>query len=200
MASQYYYFTDFFEALERWGFMDVLLPFLLVFTVIFAILQKIRLFGQHTKNFNAVIALCIALIVVIPHVTDSYPSENWDPVVVMNKALPTVSILILAILMMLVLIGLFGGEAEWMGGSLSAWIAIISLVLIILVFGGSAGWWGDSWDNIVDFFGEEAVSLVVMVLVFAIIVAWITSGGEGERKAGALSAFGKSFQEAFKKQ
>ena len=35
---------EFIITLDRWGLTDVLLPFLLVFTVVYAILQKAKIF------------------------------------------------------------------------------------------------------------------------------------------------------------
>src|SRR3989344_3262761 len=52
--------------LEDLGLTDVLLPFLLIFTIVFAVLQKTEMFGKTGKNFNVMIALILALGVVIP--------------------------------------------------------------------------------------------------------------------------------------
>ena len=87
---------DFIRWLDDVGVRDVMLPFLLIFTIFFAILQKTKVLGEGKKNMNLAVALVIALIVVIPHVTNDYPSEDVDPVAIMNKALPNVSIVLIA--------------------------------------------------------------------------------------------------------
>ena len=50
------------------GVLDVVLPFLLVFTVTYAILDRTRVLGERDggprKNYNATVAVCIALISV----------------------------------------------------------------------------------------------------------------------------------------
>lgn len=166
---------NFVEDLESWGLTDVMLPFLLIFTILFAILQKTRLLGDNKKNLNVIISLVIGLMVVIPHILGTYPSEEWDPVFIMNRALPTVSLIIIAIIMMLILIGIFGGEARFLGGALPGFISFVSLILIILIFGGSAGWWPGFWDWLIDVVGTDAVALIVIILVFGIIIAFITS-------------------------
>lgn len=180
MPTNAYNLENFIETLESWGLTDVMLPFLLIFVVLFAILQKTRILGDEKKNMNMIIALVISLIVVIPHVLGNYPSENWDPVIIMNKALPVVSILVIAIIMLLILVGIFGGEARLMGVALPGWISFLSLALIILIFGGAAGWWV-GWDWFTNFFGTDAVALVIIILVFGIIIAFITSE-PGERE------------------
>ncbi len=195
MVNRAYNLEEFIEILESWGLTDVMLPFLLIFVVIFALMAKTRIFGEDKKKYNLVVALVIALLVVIPHVLNYYPPEA-DVVEIMNRALPQVSVIAVAVIMLLILIGLFGGEAKWMGSSLSGWIAIVSFIIILIVFGGAAGWWGD-WSWFYNFFGVETVAVIVMILVFAIIVWWITRGEGKEKEANALSQLGKWVGEMF---
>ena len=69
MASAFREVIEFFQDI---GLYDVVLPFLLVFTIVFAILEKTRVFGtekiegnEYTKkNLNAVTAFVIAFFVV----------------------------------------------------------------------------------------------------------------------------------------
>jgi len=195
MASYAYNLEEFIRILESWGLTDVLLPFLLIFVVMYAILTKTRVLGEGKRRFNSVVSLVIALMVVIPHVLGIYPPEA-DIVEIMNKAIPNVSIIVIAILMLLVLVGILGGERNWMGGSLSGWMAILAFILIVIIFGAAAGWWrGWTWFH--NFFGADTVAIIVMLLVFAVIVWWITKGEGAEEQQGALSRLGKSFQDFF---
>ncbi len=195
MASRAYNLNEFIKILDSWGLTDVMLPFLLIFVIMFALLTKTRVLGEDKKRFNAVIALVIALVVVIPHVLGIYPAGG-DVVEIMNRALPQVSIIAVAVVMLLILIGLFGGEAKWMGSSLSGWIAIVSFIIILIIFGGAAGWWGTwSWFN--DLFGEETVAIIVMLLVFAVIIWWITRGEGSEKESNVMGNLGKWVGEAF---
>jgi hypothetical protein len=197
MVSGNYNFEVFIERLYDLGIVDVILPFLLVFVIIFGLLSKTRIFGDDKKKFNLIIALVIGLSVVIPHVLNMYPSENADVVNIMNKSLPQVSLIAVAVVMLLILIGLFGGEAKWMGSSLSGWIAIAAFATIVIIFGGSAGWW-QNWNWFYDFFGEDTVAVVIMILVFAVIVWWITSGeGKDKDRSNAFSALGQWVGNAF---
>ncbi|MBM3199831.1 hypothetical protein FJZ53_02750, partial [Candidatus Woesearchaeota archaeon] len=55
------------EFLKEFGFFDVVLPFLLVFTIVFAVLEKTKIFGggkESKKNINAMIAFVFALFFV----------------------------------------------------------------------------------------------------------------------------------------
>src|SRR3989338_5146073 len=195
MAFRGYNLQDFVMILESWGLTDVMLPFLLIFVIIFAVLQKARILGEDKKKFNVIIALVMGLLVVITHVLNYYP-PNGDPVDIMNQALPQVSLIAVAVIMLLILIGLFGGESKWMGSSLSGWIAIAAFIVVLIIFGGAAGWWA-SWDWFYGTFGTETVAVVVMVLVFAIIIWWITRGEGKEKEANTLANLGKWVGEAF---
>lgn len=195
MVSRAYNLEEFIRILDSWGLTDVMLPFLLIFVVIFALMAKTRILGEDKKKYNLVVALVIALLVVIPHVLNYYPDEA-DVVEIMNQALPQVSLIAVAVIMLLILVGLFGGEAKWMGSSLSGWIAIVAFITILIIFGGAAGWWYD-WNWFYNFFGVETVAIIVMILVFAIIVWWVTRGEGKEKEANALSQLGKWVGEMF---
>src|SRR3989338_8683840 len=58
--------------LDKIGVYDVILPFLLVFTIVFAILEKTKILGSEKidgkehpkKNINAMVAFVIAFLVI----------------------------------------------------------------------------------------------------------------------------------------
>ena len=164
-----YELTGFIEALESFGVADVLLPFILIFTIVFAVMQRTKILGEDKKNFNVIIALVMALSVVIPHVLGTYPS-GYDVVEIINTVLPQVSLIALAFLLVLMLAGIVGGEI--MGKSLSGFFVIISIIAIAVIFGGSLGWWESGWFY--NIFGEEAIALLTMILVFGLIIWFIT--------------------------
>ncbi|MBI2576349.1 hypothetical protein HYV84_03975 [Candidatus Woesearchaeota archaeon] len=193
MVSRAFNLEEFVRILDSWGLTDVMLPFLLIFVVIFAILQKAKIFGDEKKKFNLVFALVVALLVVVPHVLNVYPPQA-DVVEIINKALPQISIFAVAIVMLLILIGLFGGEAKWASGSLSGWVAIIAFLVVLIIFGNAAGWW-TTWSWLDTFLGQETVAIIVMILVFAIIVWWIT--GVDKENESPVSKFGKAVGELF---
>ena len=88
-------YSNLISYFQQYGVLDFLLPFLLVFTIIFAILQRTEILGKDKKNFNVVIALVLALLFIVPHMTGSYPL-GYDPVQVINEALPSISLVAIA--------------------------------------------------------------------------------------------------------
>ena len=178
-------FVQLFRTLESYGLTDALLPFLLIFTIMFAMLQKTRILGAGKKNFNVMVAFIVAAMVVIPHITGSYPGR-YDLVNILNQALPDVSIVVVAVVMALLLIGLFGGEAKWMGGSLSGGVALVAFGIIVYFFGGAAGW----WRNItIKWWGQDSITLVIVILVFAIVIWYVTKEDSPADQASKVMNF-----------
>ena len=184
--SNFYNLQDFFRAAERWGLTDVILPFLLIFIIYFAILEKSKVLGNDKKNLNIGVSLVIGLTVIIPHIMGYYPPGS-DVVDIMNKALPSVSIVVVAIIMLLVLLGIFGGDANMMGIKMGNWVAVIALVIIIWIFGGAAGWWGQRAGMWNRFFGSDIVAIIIILLVFGLIIAFVTGEGDDDKQKGYMS-------------
>ena len=168
--------------LEGVGLTDAIIPFLLIFTVIFAVFQKTKIFGNNRKNMNVMFSLVVSLLAVVPHAMGRYPA-NANPIAIMNKALPNISVLVVAIVMVLLLIGIFGGEASWIGGTFSGVIAILSFGAVLYFFGAAAGW----WKNLhIGWWHHDVTIAVIVVLVFGIIIWFITKDESSSQQAGAL--------------
>lgn len=174
-------FADVIKMLENYGLLDVLLPFLLIFTIAFAVLQKSNILGDSKKPFNKVIALVLALAVIVPHVMDRYP-PGADVVVIINSSLPNVSLLMVAGMMVLLLIGVFGKDVNIAGTGLDGIVTFAAIVSVILIFMGSAGWLGAPPSWLSWLFDEETLSLVIILLAFGLIVSFITREEEPEKK------------------
>jgi len=165
--------------LQDLGVLDVILPFILVFTIVFATLQKTKILGEDEnkkprKNFNAVIALVMGLAVVIPHVIGSYPSPDSDIVNIINSALPNVSAVLIAVIMLLLIIGVFGNKVDIAGSTLSGWVVIFAIVATVFIFGNAANWFRQLPDWLQFLNNSDTQSLIVVILVFAIIIWFIT--------------------------
>lgn len=176
-------------SLYNMGVLDVILPFILVFTIVFAVLQKTKILGEDKdqkprKNFNAVIALVMALAVIIPHELGMYPADG-DVVTIINQSLPNVSLVLVAVIMLLLIIGVFGGEVNIAGSSLAGIAVIFAIVATVYIFGSAANIWQvPGW---LDFINDpETQSLVIVILVFALII-WFITKEDKEKKPGEVS-------------
>jgi hypothetical protein len=159
---------------ETFELTDLLLPFMLIFVIFYAILTKTNVLGKDKRNWNTAVALVVALIAVIPHLLGYYPAGS-DPVEIINNALPNVAIIIVAIVMFLILIGLVGGDFDVAGTKLTGWVIILAAILIFVIFGRAAGWFGDRWPSWLRWLDDSSTqALIVVILVLAIVVWFIT--------------------------
>ena len=175
-------FVDVFKQLESLGLTDVLVPFLLIFAVVYAVLSRIKIFGTKGKNINMIVALSLSLLVVVPHVTGGYPPGK-DVVVIMNNAIPNVSGVIIAIIMMMIMIGVFGVKFN-LGSDdakkFAGFVAIASALIVFFIFGRSAGWFDVGLPSWLGFLNNpDTVAVLLVLLVFGVIVWFITSSGKG---------------------
>lgn len=194
-------FTEVFLRLEAMGLTDLLLPFLLIFAIVFAVLQKVNIFGKK-KNINAVVAIIIGLLVVIPHITGNYP-PGADAVEIINNSIPAVSVFIVGVVMLLILIGVFGVNVNIAGSPIGGVVALISFLIVGVIFANSAGWFDrvnlPPWLN---FLGDpDTQALLLVLLVFGIIVWFVTSEpGEGRDWGGGVKSMFGALGEALKKE
>lgn len=191
----YSYFDSAIMNLYRIGVLDILLPFILIFTLIFAILQRTKVLGKDeegrpVKNFNVVIAIVIAFATIIPHILwgsgspqNPYLSNGMlDVVQVINNALPSVSLIVVAILMFLIIIGVWGKNVDIGGTNLGGIIVILSIAAIIVIFALAAGWIGrvPNWLGFLR--NPEIQALVVVILVFGLIIRFIVGPNDNQKK------------------
>ncbi|MBC8500851.1 MAG: hypothetical protein ISS25_02235 [Nanoarchaeota archaeon] len=187
-------------ALEQIGLVDVILPFIIIFTIIFAALQKSHILGKDSKKFNVVIAMVMGLAVVIPHVLWGSPTLSGgqypylsngmlDVVQVMNNALPNVSLVAIAFIMIMLILGIIGGDVNFAGTSLGGIAVVISIIAVLIIFLAAADvftflpWWLN-W--IYDPYVKE---VVVVILVFGIIIWFITKDDRTSAERGFRGFF-----------
>lgn len=158
-----------------------ILPFLLVFTIIYAILAKTKILGgdENKKSFNVIVALVMALAFVVPSITGEYAYQN-DPVRILNDAIPGVAIVTVAILMVLLVIGAFGKNldiSENKTGGIFAWFGVGAVAAIFLIAAGyirNLPYWLDwlaySYNQ----------TLIVSLLVLGIVIWFIVRDPEND--------------------
>lgn len=138
-------------------FTEMLLPFLLVFVVVFAILQKSKILGEEKDQIDAIVALVIGLILIgVPQPRD-----------IIVGIMPWMAVGVAVILVFLILYGFVAGDLsgketpdwmkiifgilaglftlavilyisglgqillDWMSGSSETWTGILMIVLVL---------------------------------------------------------------------
>src|SRR3989344_2913115 len=178
---------------QTYCILDFILPFILVFTIVYAIMHKTKILGDDKKNFNVIIALVLGLLFVVPHILGTYPL-GYDPVKVLNETLPSISLVAVAAIMLLLLMGIFG---TGFAASAKPIIAIIAVVFVAYIFGASLNLWRGPYD-IFYWWTTETTELLLIILVFGLIVWFVTkepgsSKTAEERIDGFSKIIGKFF-------
>ena len=169
---------DFFQ---RLGIYDVVLPFLLVFTIVFAVLERTKIFGTEKidgkeftkKNLNAMAAFVIALLTV----------ASSQIVAVINQGLSKVVLLLVIVISFLMLIGSFFGKDEvQLTGSWRAWGMGLLFVGIILVFADKVGWLTPSWNYVMSSANGTVVAAISLIVLVVLFMSYVTKGEKSEKK------------------
>ncbi len=174
-------FTNLAQYFQAYGVMDFLLPFILVFTILYAVTAKLALFKDH-KQFRVVIALVLSLLFVVPHIVGTYPL-GYDPVQVMNESLPSISLVSVAAIMVLLLMGIFGADFS---AAAAPWIAIVSLGFVVYIFGASLNLWQGPYD-VFYWWSADVTELMVVLFIFGLVVWFIVKEPSRQGEKGLFS-------------
>ncbi|MBN1386317.1 hypothetical protein JW968_05085 [Candidatus Woesearchaeota archaeon] len=162
------------------GIYDVVLPFLLVFTIIFAFLEKSKILGTVTiegvtytkKNLNSIVAFSIAFFVV----------ASTKLVAVLNEGLANIALILIIIFSFLLLIGSFYKEGEDVfleGGWRIAFMAV-SVISVVLIFlwaiktDDGEPWLKWFWYYMEDHWSSNLAGSIIIVIVIVFFMWFIT--------------------------
>ncbi|MBI2145921.1 hypothetical protein HYU22_01100 [Candidatus Woesearchaeota archaeon] len=182
-------FSNVAASLQNFGVVDFLLPFILVFTIVFAVMQRTKILGEN-KNFNVIIALVLGLLFVIPHITGSYPL-GYDPVAVMNQSLPSISLVAIASIMLLLLMGIFSTDFSKTAAPI---IAVVAIGFVLYIFGAALNLWTGPYAAF-SWWTPDLTELIIVILVFGVIVWFITrEPGSKTPGQGIMEGLAKLFE------
>ncbi len=157
-------FGELLFQMEQAGFFSYVLPFLLIFALVFGILTRTQIFKDN-KAINAVLALVVGLL-----------SLQFDFVpIFFSEIFPRLGIGLAIILALLILAGLFfDPKNKLVNYSLLAVGVIVFLVVLIQ----TAGWVG--WTS--GFLLYDNWPGIVMMIVFLAIVALVINSVGSRRQ------------------
>lgn len=163
------------EFLQEFGFFDVILPFLLVFTIVFGILEKTKIFGVEKvgdkeypkKGINSMIAFVIAFFVIAAR----------EVVASIQVSLPQVVLVLIVLVSFMLLAGSFMSDKQFSFEN-SKWAIFLTLVIfisVLLIFINSFGW----LSPVTSFFaGNTALLAPIAFLVILVGAVLYVVGGK----------------------
>ncbi len=152
---------------------EAVLPFILVFTVIFAILQKSSILGKDKKQIDALVGIVFGLVTI----------TFARAVGIINQLLPFLAVSVILILVFLILIAIFHKDIDGKEFALSdgfkKTIMVLSFIAVViagLVFTGA-------WDYLSSrFTGPDSSGLVTNVVFILIIIGGFLVVWFGDKK------------------
>lgn len=170
------------EFFVRLGIYDVILPFILVFTIMFAILEKTKIFGTEVidkheypkKNLNSMVAFVIAFLVV----------ASSRLVAIINEAMANLVLLALVIVSFLMLIGVFfkPGEDVFLKDGWRTAFMVATLVGVILIFLNALGWLSQLVNYLRRYWHTNFIGAILLLLFLVIFLYWVTKSPPPEKK------------------
>lgn len=122
-AVQMMSFNDIVSYMQQYGIYDVVLPFLLIFAIMFAVLEKTKIFGENKTNINSIIALVIGLLLV----------AQKSIVDTILTFLPRAALIMVVILMYLLLLSMVAGQEQGYKGLQKIPLGIAMVVILVAV-------------------------------------------------------------------
>jgi hypothetical protein len=161
--------------LNELGLYDVVLPFLLVFTVVFAILEKTKVLGKGEdadgnpstkKNLNAMFAFVSAFLVI----------ASTKLVGVINEAVANIVLLLILAICFMLLVGAFQGDGEFTLENSPGWVKFFMFfmfIAIVLIFLNALDWLSGIL-RLIERADKEWVTSFIFLLITAGSVVLIT--------------------------
>lgn len=155
-------------------FIDYLLPFVLVFTLIFAILEKSQLLGEGKKQVNSIIGLVVGLILI------AFPFARN----IIVQLMPFLAVSAIILLVFMLLYGFVSGkkDGDVLNSKLKiAFGIIIGLGLVTAVL-FAAGMWEPIYKSIFQREGGSQILVnifMILVIAGAVISVVVTSKDKG---------------------
>lgn len=176
--------TDFgtlIQELQELGVYDYFLPFLLIFAIVFAILEKTGIFGDKT-NINVVVSLVIGLLLIVQQ-----PIVN-----IINMFLPKASLIIIVILIAMIVISLIGGNPTSLTGPVFSIGVIVIVIALLWALSPSLGW------SLPFDISERTRNLILLLLIFLALPLFLIT--RKEKTEGGVTKFLKGLEKGFKGQ
>jgi uncharacterized membrane protein len=150
-------------------FRDVILPFVLVFSIIFAILERANILGEDKKQVNALVGLVIGLLVI------AFPISRK----IIVELMPVLAVLVVILLCFMIIYGFAKQEKEIkIHRGIISIIIIISVVVISIALLQITGFWQPFIEFTRTTDGYRIISNLVFVaaIVTAMVAVWKMKG------------------------
>lgn len=170
-----YNLADVLNKLNEMGFFSYVFPFTLIFSIVFGLLQKIKVFGDpdETKGINIIIAVSVGLL----SLSNDYVSTFFATI------FPKLGIAMGVFLILVIFLGFFLVGSDGTVPDNIKWIGwILGLGVVVWAFSE----WGDKFRGIfgIGDMGSVLIEYLPLISVFGLIIWVVFSAGGRKQKRG----------------
>jgi len=164
------------SSLSDAGFFSYVLPFLVIFALVYGILLRVKIFEEN-KKINGIIALAVGLLALQFDVVPIFFAELF----------PRLGVALGIILVILILLGLFLPENHaWVSYSLLGIVAVITGSVLLKTANAT----GITWDF--GYFFSQYGPLLIAVAFIVIVIAIIMNSDKREKVPNPITALTKA--------
>jgi len=155
--------ADLLSKWEQIGFFSYLLPFMLIFALVFGILTKVNVFKEN-KMINGIIALAVAMMALQFDFVPTFFAQIF----------PRLGVGLAILLGILIMVGLFMDPDSSMVNYFLLGIGVLVIGLVFIQSAGELGWASGHW-------WEENWQMIVGAVFILILVAVIIGGSKSKK-------------------
>jgi len=151
---------------------NVVYPFLLIFTIVFAILEKSRILGEGKRQIDAIVALVVALIAV----SFTYATH------IISYMIPVLAVILTVLFVFLLIWGFVasGNEGLQISKGMKIAIGVIATIVLIVTVVVVAGY-GDFFVSLFTSGNNLWVNILMLLIIGAAIAVVLFSGKKNEK-------------------
>ena len=155
-------FENLILQLENLGFFTYVLPFLVIFSLVFGILSNVKMFKEN-KGVTAILALSIGLLALWQGIVPQFFAEIF----------PRMGVALSVLVVALILVGIFVPMAEhgkkgW-GNYIFLGVGGLGFLIALLKSAEAYSWYSGGW------FTENMAMIIVGIILLGAIIAAIAS-------------------------
>ncbi len=174
-------FDELFNTLAQAGFFTYLLPFIVMFAISFALLQRVKIFGDN-KKIDGIVAIAMGFLFL----------QNTYLLELFHRLVPNVAFILLAVLLGLLILGIFAGPH-------TAWSGILLFLAFLFALGSiitaaispNLGEGYASWFSLFSNMDSGTKATVFGIVIIAAIL-WFVFKTDGN--GGGVRGFASNFQ------
>ncbi len=169
------------EFFRQVGFYDVILPFLLVFALVYAVFEKTKVLGENKSNISSLVAFVIGIIVI----------GTTKLVAVINEAIANVTLVLIIATFFLITVSVFLQKDQYditKNKTVWGWLIALIAVVVLAIFFQALGWNVKIWEFLKTYGTTSGVAAIIFLIAIGIFM-WIIvkepSSGGGSGKGGS---------------